>query len=73
MARQRCTKCGLLTDHVSGPLLDGRPERCPYDRLREAVGGQVSPAEDRQLHWLAGTDFTTVDVLEALFVRLRGR
>ena len=67
-----CPKCGLFTDHVSGPLPVGRSERCPYDRLREAVGVEVSPAEDRSLHWLASTDWTTVDTLEALFRRLRG-
>jgi hypothetical protein len=63
-----CPKCRLLTDHRSGPL---GPEQCPYDQLRAAVGLDVSPSEDRQLHWLAGMDFETVDVLSALFVRLR--
>jgi hypothetical protein len=62
-----CPKCGLLTDHRTGP--DPRP--CSYDRLREAVGGEVSPAEDRLLHWLAGWDYGTADMLAALFKRLR--
>jgi hypothetical protein len=66
--RKVCPKCHLITDHLTGPL---GPERCPYDRLREAVGGEVSAAEDRQLHWLARGDFETIDVLEALFWRLR--
>jgi len=67
---QRCAKCGLITDHVSGPR---GPERCPYDRLREALG-PVPPtaAEDHTLHWLAGVDRGTVETLESLFIRLRG-
>jgi hypothetical protein len=61
-----CPKCGLFTDHRTGP--DPRP--CSYDRLREAVG-EVSPTEDKLLHWLAGWDYTTADTLVALFKRLR--
>jgi hypothetical protein len=63
-----CPKCRLLTDHRTGP---SGPEQCPYDQLREAFGLDVSPFEDRQLHWLAGMDFETVDVVCEMFVRLR--
>lgn len=66
----RCLNCGLITDHFTGPR---GPERCPYDRLKEALGPVIpTSAEDRSLHWLAGVDRVTVEALESLFARLRG-
>ena len=68
--RPKCPKCGLYTDHLTGP---GDPRTCPYDRLRAALGPlELTSAEDRTLHWIAGCDYDTVDALESLFSRLRG-
>jgi hypothetical protein len=37
-------------------------------------GGDVglTPDEIRSLHWLAGTDYTTIDSLVGIFRKLRG-
>jgi hypothetical protein len=65
---ERCRKCGLYTDHLTGP---GNPRRCPYDLLRDALGPVVpTPDEDKHLHWLAGMDRTTVNAIASLFSRL---
>jgi hypothetical protein len=67
--RPRCPKCGLYTDHVTGPR---GLEACPYDRLRDALGAvEPTAAEDRQLHWLAGMDRPAIEAIESLFLRLR--
>ncbi len=64
-APPRCSKCGAYGAHD-----DGR--RCLYDVLREAlVGVELTPAEDRIVHWLAGLDRPTIDPLVSIFRKLR--
>jgi hypothetical protein len=59
----QCPKCGLL---------HGAERRCDYDVLREAlVGVELTPYEDRILHWLAGWDQPTLDALLGIFRKLR--
>ncbi len=63
----RCPKCGAYGAHDEG-------QRCPYDRLRDALGNmaeELTPEEDRSLHWLASTDYTTIDSLVGIFRKLR--
>lgn len=48
-----------------------RWEQENYDRLKAAVGIDVTESEDRTLRWLAGWDCTTIGNLVSIFQRAR--
>lgn len=56
---------------MKNKLLDWEQEN--YDKLRAALGIDVTEKEDRTLRWLAGWDHTTIKNLVSIFQRTRGR
>lgn len=56
---------------MKNKLLDWEQEN--YDKLRAALGIDVTEKEDRTLRWLAGWDHTTIENLVSIFQRTRGR
>ena len=56
---------------MKNKLLDWEQEN--YDKLRAALGIDVTEKEDRTLRWLAGWDHATIENLVSISQRTRGR
>ena len=56
---------------MKNKLLDWEQEN--YDKLRAALGIDVTEKEDRTLRWLAGWDHITIENLVSIFQRTKGR
>jgi hypothetical protein len=56
---------------MKNKLLDWEQEN--YDKLKAALGIDVTEKEDRTLRWLAGWDHITIENLVSIFQRTKGR